>query len=48
MTLMIQCTHDIQVAYVGMLQLNKSEAKVYAEKNVMIAFLIIDSYVHSG
>ena len=42
MTLMIQCTHGIQVADVGMLQLNKSEAKRYAEENV-IAFLIISS-----
>ena len=44
MTLMIQCTHDIQVAdAVGMLQLNKAEAKLYAEENVMIIFLIISS-----
>ena len=43
MTLMIQCTHGIQVADVGMLQLNKMEAKLYAEENVMIAFLIISS-----
>ena len=43
MTVMIQCTHGIQVADVGMLQLNKAETKLYAEEIVMITFLIISS-----
>ena len=43
MTVMIQCTHDFQVADVGMLQLNKAEAKLYAEEIVMVTFLIISS-----
>ena len=37
----MQCTHSIQSASVGMLQMNKAEAKRYVEENITIIFMII-------
>ena len=39
----IQYTHSIQFADVGMLQMNKAEAKRYLEENIAIIFMIISS-----
>ena len=39
----MQCTHNIQFADVGMLQMNKAEAKRYAEENITILSMIISS-----
>ena len=39
----MQCTHSIQFADVGMLQMNKAEAKRYVEENITIMSMIISS-----
>jgi len=39
----MQYTHSIQFADVGMLQMNKTEAKRYVEENITIMFMIISS-----
>ena len=39
----MQCTHSIQSADVGMLQMNKAEAKRYVEENVTKKSTIISS-----
>ena len=39
----MQCTHSNQFADVGMLQINKAEAKRYVEENITITFMIISS-----
>ena len=39
--LVMQCTHSNQLADVGMLQMNKAEAKRYEEENITIMSMII-------
>ena len=39
----MQCTHSNQLADVGMLQMNKAEAKRYVEENITIMSMIISS-----
>ena len=39
----MQCTHSNQLADVGMLQMNKAEAKRYEEENITIVSMIISS-----
>ncbi len=39
----MQCTHSNQLADVGMLQMNKAEAKRYEEENITIMSMIISS-----
>ena len=39
----MQCTHSNQLADVGMLQINKAEAKRYEEENITIMSMIISS-----
>ena len=39
----MQCTHSNQLADVGMLQMNKAEAKRYEEENIAIMSMIISS-----
>ena len=39
----MQCTHSNQFAEVGMLQMNKAEAKRYVEENITIMSMIISS-----
>ena len=39
----MQCTHSNQFADVGMLQMNKAEAKHYVEENIAIMSMIISS-----
>ena len=39
----MQCTHSIQFADGGMLQMNKAEAKRYVEENITIMSMIISS-----
>ena len=39
----MQCTHSNQFADVGMLQMNKAEAKRYVEENITIMSMIISS-----
>ena len=39
----MQGTHSIQFADVGMLQMNKAEAKHYVEENITIMSMIISS-----
>ena len=39
----MQCTHSIQFADVGMLQMNKAEAKRFVEENITIMSMIISS-----
>ena len=39
----MQCTHSNQLADVGMLQMNKAEAKRYVEGNIIIMSMIISS-----
>ena len=41
--LVMQCTHSIQFADVGMLQMNKAEAKRYVEENITIMSMIVSS-----
>ena len=41
--LVMQCTHSIQFADVGMLQMNKAETKRYVEENITIMSMIISS-----
>ena len=40
---LMQCTHSNQLADVGMLQMNKAEAKRYEEENITIMSMIISS-----
>ena len=39
----MQCTYSNQFADVGMLQMNKAEAKHYVEENITIMSMIISS-----
>ena len=39
----MQCTHSNQLADVGMLQMNKAEAKRYEQENITIMSMIISS-----